>query len=762
MTSGQERAVRELERLHFADPASFELLETPQLDNGFLRVTVSLRLGPLERKLGGLDLKEREEFVVQVHPDFPFEKPSLSVTHDRFAGFPHVNWKKYICLYQSNVEWNPADGLYGFFDRLALWLKRAALNDMDPVEGPLHPPVLISDWASPPFIIRANMPVASGDFWIGCAEIKKYTNRMELVGWNDFTGEFPQECFPALSVVLPNAVPVEFPIDGKAFFAELEKQGIDRDRVLTYLRIASKLSPPDDRAYIILAFPMRRSPDGRAKHYIAIWSIDADKAENLRVASASASDTEELKEIKDKINRLIYEIFELVPIKWCPVMEARSDIVVRRDTGSPLAWFSGKKILVLGCGALGSWSAEIIARANPSLIHLVDTAMVKPGLLARQNYELSDIGSSKAAALRKRLLAIVPECHVEQFTLEAHRFLTDNLDRIAGYDLILDCTASLIFQMKLERDWKQLCKRTPLVISIIIDGTCRSCLAVILAAGSAGGIFDSYLKLKYRLCCDGRARHIVDAFYSERSNKDLFQPEPGCSDPTFSGSTADVGSLICTALNLSIGNAQIKNMPMGVAFSSHNTVSGPGSLNMHNLHHSQLVELRRYRVFISINIYREVRAWVRQNKRLRSDKHETGGLLWGYWDDAVGAIWVLDVSGPPKDSIHDPGHFICGIEGTRAEHERRVKRTFGSCGFVGFWHTHPAMPSRQSIRDIGGMTGLVSHQGLNQKRNLMIIFGRTFEHPTAGVYVYESESLDMSEEMIAVDEAQITLEAAVV
>ena len=172
MTSGQERAVRELERLHFADPDSFEILESPQLINSSLKVLVSLRLGPLQKNAGGLDLKEREEFVVQIPPDFPFDQPSLSVAHERFAGFPHVNWKRYICLYQSNVEWNPADGLYGFFDRLALWLKRAALNDMDPVEGPLHPPVLIPDWTIPPFIIRANMPVEAGHSWVGCAELR--------------------------------------------------------------------------------------------------------------------------------------------------------------------------------------------------------------------------------------------------------------------------------------------------------------------------------------------------------------------------------------------------------------------------------------------------------------------------------------------------------------------------------------------------------------------------------------------------------------
>src|SRR5690349_2965124 len=100
MTSGQERAVRELRRLRAADPDGFELVVEPdQLDDALVAV-IGIRVGPVETAPGGLDLREREEFILTVPPNFPFDFPRLSVAHDRFAGFPHVVWTHGICLYR--------------------------------------------------------------------------------------------------------------------------------------------------------------------------------------------------------------------------------------------------------------------------------------------------------------------------------------------------------------------------------------------------------------------------------------------------------------------------------------------------------------------------------------------------------------------------------------------------------------------------------------------------------------------------------------
>jgi len=762
MTPGQDRARRELERLHNADPDGFEILDEPKLVNERLRTVISIRIGPLQTKEGGLDLREREEFILVVPADFPFAYPSIRVNHKRFGGFPHVTWMNTICLYPSAVHWNPADGLYGFFHRLTQWLGRAAVNDMDPVEGPLEPPHHITDYSQPPFVIRCNAPVVPGELWLGLAELEKHANRIELVGWNDPSKDWPEGRASVLAIILPQPLPMEFPEKGREFFQELAQQGVDRQQIVRWLALASLLAAKGDPIHLVLGLPMRRAADGSLRLHIAVWTTDPDCADALRLVLGDDADSARLGALRKEFAEELGSIFEETTISWCRVFEDRSEIVVRRDAKSPVAWVAGRKVAILGCGALGSWCAEIVARTDPALIHLVDNALVKPGILARQNFQLKDIGANKAVALADRVIGITRNASVVPFDRDAHGFALEDMDRFRCYDIVLDCTASAIFQMKLERDWCRFERRTPPLVAMAIDGTARYSLAVVVASNSVGGIWDAFLRLKRKLCYDGASQGIVSAFYSARAIETLFQPEPGCSDPTFTGSTADVTLFAGTALNLGLTHLNLGHAPLGIAFSAHDHVGSRPVVTAAALPDMDEATVGPYLVRIARGVYREAGAWVRQNNRVRSPAHETGGLLWGLWDDAVGVIWVFDASGPPRDSRHDPGHFVCGVDGTLEEHNRRFDQTHGVCGFIGFWHTHPDMSADQSLTDVSAMAALVSGFRHNQRRALMVIFGRTAGRPSAGVYAYESQSLARSQEFVTVGDAQIQLETEVV
>jgi ubiquitin-protein ligase len=758
MTSGQKRALHELERLERVSSGDFELLHKPLEADGRLLATISLRMGPMDTREGGLEFMEREEFCLFIPSDFPFEYPALTVTHERFSGFPHVVWAKTLCLYQGKTQWNPADGLYGYFDRLKSWLGRAALNDMDPIEGPLEPPHHITDFSQIPFVIRCNAPVAAGESWFGLAELEKQPNRVDLVAWNDLSGPLPQNRDLALAIILPRSLPMEFPKNGADFFRELNKQNMEREGILRNLALAALFSSEGNPLHLVLGLPMRRSADGSAKLHIAVWTADADVTKLLRSVLPKESDTEELLTLRKEISDALYSIFEKMQIKWCQIFEDRSEIVVRRDAGTPAAWFSNKKVLILGCGALGSWAAEIIARVDPASIHLVDDATVKPGILSRQNFRLEDIGLKKATALANRLRSIARTCSIVDNPREAHGYISENMGQLNNFDLVLDCTASSIFQMKLERDWDNFGGRAPLCISLGVDASARSALCVIVGKNSNVGIWDGYIRLKHRFCSEERRENIAAAFYSERATEQMFQPEPGCSDPTFRGSAADILSLISNALNLALANLPANGDTVGLAFSPYQA----GALEIVQFPSFEQLKAGGYRVRIAQTVFREAKAWVKQNNRLRSSDYETGGLLWGYWDDAIGVIWLFDVSGPPRDSRHDPGHFLCGVEGTSEEHSHRIGQSHGVCGFTGFWHTHPDLPSDQSQIDIFGMSTLVASVGQNQKRALMLIFGRTARKPSAGVYIYESQSSSKQGELISVGVGQSILKSPVV
>ncbi len=99
------------------------------------------------------------------------------------------------------------------------------------------------------------------------------------------------------------------------------------------------------------------------------------------------------------------------------------------------------KVLILGVGGLGSWSAELLARAGVGLLRLVDddkvdlTNIHRQGLFDEQD---ASAGTPKVHAAASRLARIYGRCKVEPIVARADR---SNVAELAkGVDLVLDGT----------------------------------------------------------------------------------------------------------------------------------------------------------------------------------------------------------------------------------------------------------------------------------------------------------------------------------
>ena len=94
-------------------------------------------------------------------------------------------------------------------------------------------------------------------------------------------------------------------------------------------------------------------------------------------------------------------------------------------------------VLVVGCGALGSNSAEIMARAGVGRIILVDSDTVEMGNLQRQALLTEEnVGEPKARVVAEALRRINSEIEIEY---EMARITSDNIERLVeGVDLVLD------------------------------------------------------------------------------------------------------------------------------------------------------------------------------------------------------------------------------------------------------------------------------------------------------------------------------------
>lgn len=99
----------------------------------------------------------------------------------------------------------------------------------------------------------------------------------------------------------------------------------------------------------------------------------------------------------------------------------------------------GKRVLVLGCGALGSPVIELLARAGIGRLVLVDFEPFAPENCSRHILGLSATDTSKAVALAKRLTAEVPGADVKAQVASATSWVADCVQP-GDFDLVVDCT----------------------------------------------------------------------------------------------------------------------------------------------------------------------------------------------------------------------------------------------------------------------------------------------------------------------------------
>ncbi|MFB6216694.1 MAG: ThiF family adenylyltransferase [Candidatus Aenigmatarchaeota archaeon] len=93
------------------------------------------------------------------------------------------------------------------------------------------------------------------------------------------------------------------------------------------------------------------------------------------------------------------------------------------------------KVLVLGCGALGSLTANHLARAGVNL-RLVDRDIVEESNLQRTLYRKKDAGKAKAPAL-KEILGRSTEVEIETVVKDFNRFSWEETTK--NVDLVVDC-----------------------------------------------------------------------------------------------------------------------------------------------------------------------------------------------------------------------------------------------------------------------------------------------------------------------------------
>jgi integrative and conjugative element protein (TIGR02256 family) len=748
MSPGPNIALEQLRAIAAAPGSPLELLDFHEVEGGGLKVHVSIDCLGIVISANGMPLRAREPFYIWVPKDFPFETPVLLVAHRRFLGYPHVYWGCYLCLYQApETEWNSSDGMFGFMERVDLFLRSAAAGKLDPEGAPMHPPTTPASKRTdlPTVIPKIDAPHTGGNTWFGFATIENISRRrIDITGWTSVLDEQWPDVPLAPAVLLNRPLSHQFPSKIGELIVALQERGVSRNSLILLLRCALIQSENDSPLLLLIGAPMRGIQGEKLpKQHLTAWWIDSEVANGLRLAMPKTTDSEQLRHLRAEYEEAYFKILEKQPVHWCPLLEDRPEIIVRRDRGTPANWFRGKSVALWGCGAIGAQIAEGVVRAGAARLIMYDNALTKPGVLIRQPYEDLDVGFYKTDALKLRLQRIRPDLVIEAHVADVRHAVLNRVDWNDNADIVFDATASRAVLAKLEWTRKIHFQRVP-IASLVLGPRAEKGMVLVTGAGHSGGPFDAGRSAKLHLLGDRRGKTFLEEFFPELPARP-FQPEPGCSEPTFVGSYSDVASLSHMMLNAvpdilgSIEPSEAEARFYGAS-----------------LDHRKAVTHLRYRIdgrLPSVDLANEFQIRISQSAWLQMQKHvdrsawrfgqrvETGGILLGERDETLKIMWVDEFSAPPRDSTLTPTEFICGTRGTAQLHARRDRESRGSIRYIGMWHTHPESLPVPSSTDCIAMSTLSSETGGRFAHSLMVIIGTPYHRLALATYAFSQAEL---------------------
>lgn len=761
----RELAARQLADLEQVSGGAFEVLAQP--DAGDDRFLVSLDTHGIPRG-AGIRVRGREQFRIRVPDRFPYTPPSVFVEHRRWKKTPHVHWGILLCLYAAaSVEWNPADGMRGLVDRLLTWLERAAEGTLDPDGQPLHPPVAYPSAQAGRIIVHPDLgdrvPWSKEAADLGVSPSKtmfawcvRGGNRIEVLEWlstSAAAGRAQSDDVPAVdeqgqpyflipAVLISDEIGWEYPEKAHDLAAGLEESAYTREQLLTSLTQGSRLNRilrrrsgedvglDSDPIAMLLGTPSRRVDGTRRLAHLVGWKLDDLGGRITSLLSKVEADTYE--SLTAEVRDLAHDWLGLADVQWMRVHEMRPEVTNRRDHGTALSWLHGKRVLILGCGAVGAPVAEHCVRAGISGLTVLDSGIVTPGILVRQPYGYADIGSAKAKALAERLNTISRAPVVTRVIGDAVSTVLDADFDPASFDMIIDAAADVGVRAALERARWQHRDAWPPVVTMTIGHRADRGLVTVSRAGATGAGHDVLRRVALR-ARGPEARtwgDVADDFFPDPPRTEMFFPEPGCSAPTFVGSAAEVSALASRMLTealraLAADGALYGAMTAVAVRQASAAVRGADATSVLTWDNDFVCidPETGYEIRVAAEALREMRIETRRGARVRGPAVETGGMLLGGFDDATAVLHIDVATGPSPDSLLSTSYFDHGTDGTQDVIDHHLGRTGNITGFVGMWHTHPDGEARPSPTDEAGMAALTTFAGTGRRALMMILGG---------------------------------------
>ena len=545
-TPGQAQASEELRDLVDRHPPVL-VAEDLHAGKGEFHVRLRIATSAMVRVGTGLPISaDHEDVELRFGNSYPNRPPTVLVQHDRFIGYPHVLLGRILCIYLDvDREWHPALGVDGVVARLIEWLEEAASDRFDSRTALFHPigGLPPSPRAPGTLVVRESTALTPRSRVARATIHLRTPHRSDLLRWARRTSDDPPSTTEA--IVLRTSRPMPYGLIEVTTLGDL------------VARIEHAEGPSADTA---LAATRRLLPDLTDETLRIIVEV-AHPADPTLTYLACAVGLVPRAAVRPIANDLPY-----LPIGWITVSDERAEVATRRDSRRPTAAFKGKTVELWGCGGLGSWMGEFLARAGASHLILRDTGGVTGGLLVRQNYLEADVGLAKADQLARPLTGIADGLEVTPKPSSALDVLADGYTPTT--DVLIDATINVTVAARLD-EWARAADHRPLMAQVTTDPRTAT-LGMLIVADPGAGIGPATVDdATWEAIRDKAALERFHGFWSPLSKTEQVVPALGCSTPTFHGSAADLACLAGSFVSLLAGHIDVTVAGAHLIESSH-------------------------------------------------------------------------------------------------------------------------------------------------------------------------------------------------
>jgi len=656
------------------------------------------------------DIHQRERICVTFGSD-DSKAPHILALRRKFPLTPHQNateagQPRELCLFADDYrEVRSVLTSERLLDRIADWLKRAALGQLHLPGQPLEPffpqgmrIIFESQTFTQPtdgstqIVLPCNQ---RGTLW--------RAHRLPLgQQWPDGSPEFV--VLPLRAVESDGIVISQWP----SSLAELgDILGRARIDLIKELRTGIlNLFDRDDHArlfglkwVLLLAIPRMRTTGGPAERteYWACLVLEPIGRLGERLGVIEKREGNYGIALRAQAVHGLDEV-EVLPANATPALDR--SLAMRMAGDEPVQC---AKITAVGAGALGSQVIMNLARQGIGKWTIIDKDNLLPHNLARHALFADDVCQPKADSLAHEIQALLGDpAAAEAVCLN----VLDLMPESEEYAKLLD-SPSHIYDFSVSRavarHLARLPHQTPIASAFLTPDQRH---LVVLAEGP--GRYARLDDLELQLC---------EAVTRDERLANLFAPPSG-SPVHYGGTCSDV--TVTYAQDTMATFAGIAS-----AFLKQNLIGTDPQIRVWRLSPEDLSALHIQVEPQNVSVLR-VNGWevrvsdkaVDTMRRLRASRlpNETGGVLVGARDVYSRVLYVAGALPAPPDSEEWPDSYVRGVGGLKKHLEEIAEMTSGLLSYVGEWHSHPAgvsaAPGGLDRRALRLLKKQMSHDGL--------------------------------------------------